>query len=121
MTTDARRLMRLGPAARKERSSNSHTRVRSALGAVVASGKTVFPDQEKLLLGLSRMKENFQVRFLEGGGLVTARFHSAVEFANEQYAVAHDGAPDHWVLRRGVVTVFSGKRIAKGLRPRAAG
>jgi hypothetical protein len=77
MTTDARRLMRLGPAARKERSSNGHTRVRSALGAVVASGKTVFPDQEKLLLGLSRMKENFQVRFLEGGGLVTARFHSA--------------------------------------------
>jgi hypothetical protein len=67
MTTDARRLMRLGPAARKERSSNGHTRVRSALGAVVASGKTVFPDQEKLLLGLSRMKENFQVRFLEGG------------------------------------------------------
>ena len=81
MTTDARRLMRLGPAARKERSSNGHTRVRSALGAVVASGKTVFPDQEKLLLGLSRMKENFQVRFLEGGGLVTALFHSALNVA----------------------------------------
>src|SRR5205085_5352625 len=27
--------------------------------------------------GLSRMKGNFHVRFLEGGGLATARFHSA--------------------------------------------
>ncbi len=36
-----------------------------------------FSDQGKLSLGLSRMKGNFQVRFLEGGGLATARFHSA--------------------------------------------
>ena len=27
--------------------------------------------------GLSRMKGNFQVRFLEGGGLATARLYSA--------------------------------------------
>ena len=34
-------------------------------------------DEAPVVNGLSRMKGNFQVRFLEGGGLVTARFHSA--------------------------------------------
>ncbi len=36
--------------------------------------------------GLSRMKGNFQVRFLEGGGQVTARLHSACLPVSHQIA-----------------------------------
>jgi hypothetical protein len=37
--------------------------------------------------GLSRMKGNFQVRFLEGGGLATARFHSALASQDGKWCV----------------------------------
>ncbi len=40
------------------------------------------------------MKGNFQVRFLEGGGLVTARFHSAKPLQ----AVTRDMKSQHSLL-----------------------
>ena len=83
MTTGARRLMRLSVAVPKEGSANGHLLVSPSCLIVLSRRKVLCPigqrvslDQEGSLFGLSRMKGNFQVRFLEGGGLATARFHS---------------------------------------------
>jgi len=78
MTADACRLMRPGVTAQ-----GSMTRTtpdpycQAGLDSLVGLTPRVHFDKVGPSEGLSRMKGNFHVRFLEGGGLVTARSHSA--------------------------------------------
>ena len=72
MTTDARRLMRPGTAVQGSTArATTDQYCQAGLNSRVSLGKA------EPYEGLSRMKGNFQVRFLEGGGQVTARLHSA--------------------------------------------
>jgi len=75
MTAGARLLMRLRANSRQGRSYKGHLPLRLSCSAILSSGS----DHLRLRPydGLSRMKGNFHVRFLEGGGLATARLHSA--------------------------------------------
>jgi hypothetical protein len=53
---------------------NGHRSVLPSGSSIWAAGH---PRRVVLLPGLSRMKGNLHVRFLEGGGLATARLYSA--------------------------------------------
>ena len=77
-TADAGRLMRLGVAAPGSMTRTTADQYfQAGLDSLV--GLTARGHLGKLgpYEGLSRMKGNFHVRFLEGGGQVTARLHSA--------------------------------------------
>ena len=74
MTADAGRLMRPGTAVQGSTArATTDQYCQAGLNSRVSLGKAV-PYE-----GLSRMKGNFHVRFLAGGGPVTARLHSAWE------------------------------------------
>src|SRR5260221_617517 len=76
MTANARWLMRPRTVSQGNTVHNGCTLL-SPNGRVESLGRGSIPEVNWPYEGLSRMKGNFQVRFLEGGGLVTARFHSA--------------------------------------------
>ena len=83
MTTDARRLMRLRAVAQgSNRAFRLHSNKAKWFGGRIflSTAPRVNPQAKSQgwpYEGLSRMKGNFHVRFLEGGGLATARLHSA--------------------------------------------
>ena len=82
MTTDARRLMRLRAVAQgSNRAFRLHSNKAKWFGGRIflSTAPRVNPQAKSQgwpYEGLSRMKGNFHVRFLEGGGLATARLHS---------------------------------------------
>src|SRR5436309_3984270 len=84
MTTDARRLMRLRAVAQgSNRAFRLHSNKAKWFGGRIFLStaprvNTQAKSQGWPYEGLSRMKGNFHVRFLEGGGLATARLHSEV-------------------------------------------
>jgi len=73
MTTDTCRLMRLKLLPLRSTAMNGHRSVLPSGSSIWAAGH---PRRVVLLPGLSRMKGNLHVRFLEGGGLATARLYS---------------------------------------------
>ena len=83
MTTDARRLMRLRAVAQgSNRAFRMHSNKAKWFGGRIflSTAPRVNPQAKSQgwpYEGLSRMKGNFHVRFLEGGGLATARLYSA--------------------------------------------
>ena len=83
MTTDARRLMRLRAVAQgSNRAFRLHSNKAKWFGGRIflSTAPRVNPQAKSQgwpYEGLSRMKGNFHVRFLEGGGLATARLYSA--------------------------------------------
>jgi len=85
MTTDARRLMRLRAVAQgSNRAFRLHSNKAKWFGGRIflSTAPRVNPQAKSQgwpYEGLSRMKGNFHVRFLEGGGLATARLHSTKE------------------------------------------
>ena len=74
MTTDARRLMRPGAVAQRSTASCGHTPV---LPSGLTNRGPVALASDRSYEGLSRMKGNFQVRFLGGRGRATARAYPA--------------------------------------------
>jgi len=79
MTADARRLMRLGVAVQGSITRTTADQYCQArLDSSVEFASRVPLDKGGPYEGLSRMKGNFHVRFLEGGGPATARLYSAV-------------------------------------------
>ena len=87
MTTDARRLMRLRAVAQgSNRAFRLHSNKAKWFGGRIflSTAPRVNPQAKSQgwpYEGLSRMKGNFHVRFLEGGGLATARLHSTGRYA----------------------------------------
>jgi hypothetical protein len=79
MTTNACWLMRPGAAASTERSLNGHAPVLPS-GSVTCRRTVGRPYRVRPYEGSSRMKGNFHVRFLVGGGLQPPRLHSAPRF-----------------------------------------
>ena len=79
-----------GPRRLPRRQSHPAPRRRSNLTRVQTCRRAPTPWRAGLR-GLSRMKGNFQVRFLEGGGLATARLHSAQGKASGFGLAASDG------------------------------
>jgi len=78
MTADACRLMRLGVAAQGSRTRTTADQYcQAGLDSLVGLTARVHLSKLGPYEGLSRMKGNFHVRFLEGGGQVTARLYSA--------------------------------------------
>ena len=86
MTTDARRLMRLRAVAQgSNRAFRLHSNKAKWFGGRIflSTAPRVNPQAKSQgwpYEGLSRMKGNFHVRFLEGGGLATARLHSTKRY-----------------------------------------
>jgi hypothetical protein len=72
MTTDSRRLMRPGVVASTEHNAK---RLPVRMPSGLCARRRIVPHQERSYEGLSRMKGNFQVRFLGGCGRETGRTH----------------------------------------------
>ena len=78
MTADASRLMRPGVAAQDSITrTTTEEYCQAGLNSRIELPLRVRQNKAGPYEDTSRMKGNFHVRFLEGGGLVTARSHSA--------------------------------------------